>query len=176
LYFFNGLEDINDVVTIIQPVLGWNSDYGSAWGIAAWNCCVNGATNEASPAHANQGDHIEGYVFPTCGATKTCSTWDIVIIDQENGNFSQMINTTSYGQTFNWAFGGVMEVYNIAQCSDYPASEESGTNFGITFYNQELTNYKGQRLTPAWKIGTASGLSPSCNYGGSQPKVITLTY
>ena len=25
LFFFPGLEDINDVVTIIQPVLGWNS-------------------------------------------------------------------------------------------------------------------------------------------------------
>ena len=30
--------------------------------------------------------------------------------------------TSSFGQTFNWAFGGVLEVYNVAQCSDYPPS------------------------------------------------------
>jgi len=36
LYFFPGLEDINNVVTILQPVLGWNSDYANAWGIASW--------------------------------------------------------------------------------------------------------------------------------------------
>ncbi len=39
LYFFNGLEDINDVVSIIQPVLGWNGNGLSNWSIAAWNCC-----------------------------------------------------------------------------------------------------------------------------------------
>ena len=47
LFYFPGLEDINDVVTIIQPVLGWNSDFASAWGIASWNCCENGTTYEA---------------------------------------------------------------------------------------------------------------------------------
>jgi hypothetical protein len=44
LYYFPGLEDFKDVVTIIQPVLGWNSDYPSAWGIASWNCCKSGTT------------------------------------------------------------------------------------------------------------------------------------
>lgn len=54
-------------MTIIQPVLGWNSDYGSAWGIAAWNCCVNGQVNESTPSPVNAGDHLLGYVFAQCG-------------------------------------------------------------------------------------------------------------
>ena len=57
----------------------------------------------------------------TCGAgTKTCSSWDIVTYDVSNGNFSELLGTSNFGQTFNWAFGGVLEVYNIVQCGDYP--------------------------------------------------------
>jgi hypothetical protein len=53
LFYFPCLEDSNDVVTIIQPVLGWNADFPSAWGIASWNCCVSG-TNRRGHAAAGQ--------------------------------------------------------------------------------------------------------------------------
>jgi hypothetical protein len=181
VYLFNGLEDINDVVTIIQPVLGWNSDYASAWGIASWNCCVNGAVNEAPPEPASSGDLIYGYMFDTCKAgTLSCSSWDIVTWDLTNGKFSQLTNTSSYGQTFNWAFGGVLEVYNIVQCGDYPngpADAYSGAGPAIHFYNQGLFNDKFKKIAaPAWKIGVATGLSPSCSYSGTLPKEVILTY
>jgi hypothetical protein len=176
VYLFNGLEDINDVVTIIQPVLGWNSDYASAWGIAAWNCCESGTVYEATPAPVNPGDHLEGYVFMNCGAgTKTCSSWDIVIWDRQNGNFSELLDTSNFGQTFNWAFGGVLEVYNIAQCGDYPPPDYAG---GIGFNNQSVLNDKFIPIaSPAWKVtNLSSGLTPQCNYGGSLPKQVILTY
>ena len=175
VYLFNGLEDINDVVTIIQPVLGWNSDYASAWSIAAWNCCVNGNVNEATPAHANPGDHLEGYVFMNCSAgTRVCSSWDIVILDTENGSFSELLDTSNFGQQFNWAFGGVLEVYNIAQCSDYPPPDYAG---GIGFTNQSVLNAQFVSITPNWKVTNASsGLTPQCSYGGSLPKQVVLTY
>lgn len=175
VYLFNGLEDINDVVTIIQPVLGWNSDYAGAWSIAAWNCCVNGGVNEATPAHANPGDHLEGYVFMNCSVgTKVCSSWDIVVLDTENGAFSELLDTSNYGQQFNWAFGGVLEVYNIAQCTDYPPADYAG---GIGFTNQSVLNASFVSLTPNWKVtNSSSGLTPQCNYGGSTPKQVVLTY
>jgi len=82
LYFFPGLEDIDDVVTIIQPILGWNSDYASAWGIASWNCCVSGTTYEAKPQRVSSGDTILGYMFDTCAAGMlSCTSWDIVTSD-----------------------------------------------------------------------------------------------
>ena len=181
VFFFNGLEDINDVVTIIQPVLGWNDDYASAWGIASWNCCVNGAVNEGTPLPVSSGDLIYGYMFDTCKAgTKSCSSWDIVTWDLTIGDFSELIDTSSYGQTFNWAFGGVLEVYNIVQCGDYPDGVDDGYYGGgpaINFYNQGLFNDKFVQIAkPAWKIGVASGLSPSCSYGGSLPEQVILTY
>jgi len=175
VYLFNGLEDYTNDLTIIQPVLGWNSDYSAAWGIAAWNCCYNGDVWEATPATVNPGDHLEGYVFNNCSdGTKTCTSWDIVIVDEQNGHFSQLIDTPNNGQTFNWAFGGVLEVYNISQCSDFPNPDYAG---GIGFTNQSLLNDNFDVLTPGWKVyNISSGLTPQCNYGGSVPKQIVLTY
>lgn len=176
VYLFNGLEDINDVVTIIQPVLGWNSDYAGAWGIAAWNCCYSGGVWEGTPAKTYPGDHLEGYVFMNCSAgIKNCDSWDIVIVDDQSGAFSELLDAPNYGQVFNWAFGGVLEVYNITQCSDYPPPDYAG---GIGFTNQSLLNDKFAVIkTPAWKVTNLSaGLTPQCNYGGSLPKQIVLTY
>jgi len=181
VYLFNGMEDINDVVSIIQPVLGWNSDYADAWGIASWNCCVNGNVNEATPTPVSSGDLIYGYMFDTCSAgTETCSTWDIVTWDLTSGKFSELLDTSNYGQTFNWAFGGVLEVYNIVQCGDYPngpADSYSGGGPAIHFYNQALFNDKFVQIAqPKWEVSAASGLTPSCSYGGSLPEEVTLTY
>ncbi len=178
LYFFNGLEDINDVVSIIQPVLGWNGNGLGGWSIAAWNCCPSGTTNEATPQSVNPGDQIEGYNFSTCSAgTRTCPTWDVVALDDQNGKFSQLIDTPNEGQTFNWAFGGVLEVYNITQCSDYPAGEASGYSGAIGFHDQIVLNSKYVKITPAWTVtNLTSGLTPQCNYGGSLPKQVILNY
>ncbi|HXO31258.1 MAG TPA: hypothetical protein VN901_02770 [Candidatus Acidoferrales bacterium] len=173
VYLFNGLEDYSDVVTIIQPVLGWNSDYASAWGIASWNCCVTGTAYEATPKPVNSGDLILGVLIDTCApGTKSCASWDIFTLDVTTGAESELLNTSSFGQTFNWAFGGVLEVYNIAQCGDYPA------NGSINFYDQGLYNDKFVRIaSPGWKVANlSSGLTPQCGYGGELPREVILNY
>jgi len=182
LFYFTGLEDANNVVTILQPVLGWNSDYASAWGIASWNCCENGTTYEATPQHANPGDTILGYIFQNCnaGTTKTCTSFDVVTQDLQSGNYSALTNTSNFTQTFNWAFGGVLEVYNIAKCSDYPNNPNgfTGGTHTINFDALGLYNWKGQLVAaPAWTLNLwATGLTPQCNYNGSTPSSVTIDY
>jgi hypothetical protein len=181
VYFFPGLEDIKDVVTIVQPVLGWNSDYKDAWGIASWNCCESGTTYEAPPQHASPGDTILGYMFDTCAAgTLTCTKWDIVTWDLQSGKFSELLNTSNFKQTFNWAFGGVLEVYNIKQCSDYPnqPNGDTGGSHALTFGELLLYNDKFQQIAnPAWSISNiSSGLTPQCSYGGKLPQQVTLDF
>lgn len=173
VYLFNGLEQYSGDVTIVQPVLGWNSDYGSAWGIASWNCCKKGTVQESSPEPVNPGDQIEGFVYNNCSAgTKKCGSWDITIRDVQNGNFTTL-STSNFSQTFNWAFGGVVEVYALSQCSDYPPSGVGG----IGFFNQSLWNDQFVSITPAYTVTNVSGgLSPQCNYGGSLPKQVFLKY
>jgi len=173
VYLFPGVEDYADVVTIIQPVLGWNADYAGAWGIASWNCCVSGTVYESSPVRVNVGDTIEGYMWQTCGAgVLSCATWDVVSYDVTSGNWTWLSNTSSHGQTFNWAFAGALEVYNVSRCSDYPP------NGSIAFYNLALYNDSYNKINnPGWSVSNwSSGLTPQCSYGGSTPEQVNLTY
>lgn len=112
-------------------------------------------------------------MFDTCAAgTLSCPSWDIVTWDLTSGNFSELLNTSSQGQTFNWAFAGALEVYNITQCGDYPS------NGSISFDNLGLYNDKFVKIAnPAWKVtNLSSGLTPQCGYGGSLPKQAILSY
>jgi hypothetical protein len=173
VYLFPGMEDYADVVSIIQPVLGWNSDYASAWGIASWNCCVSGHVFEATPHKVNPGDTIYGAMWDTCAAgTLSCPTWDILTEDLSTGVWSEMLNTSSYGQTFNWAFAGALEVYNIAVCGNYPPS--SSTSFhNLYLYNDAFSLI----ASPNWSVSNVSGgLTPQCGYGGNMQQQVTLTY
>ncbi len=181
LYYFPGLEQLNNVVTILQPVLGWNSDFTSAWGVASWNCCEHGTTYEATPQHASPGDTILGYIYDTCAAgTLSCSSWDVVTWDLQSGKYSELLNTSSFKQTFNWAFGGVLEVYNLKQCGDYPNTPNgfNGGTHSISFNEIGLYNDKLQQITnPAWSITYwAKQSSPQCSYGASVPQQVILNY
>jgi hypothetical protein len=182
LYFFPGLEDTPDVVTILQPVLGWNADYPSEWGIASWNCCEKGTTYEATPQHASPGDTILGYMFDTCPAgTVTCSSWDVYTLDLQNGKSSELVKTSNFKQTFNWAFGGVLEIYNVKQCSDYPnqPNGDTGGSNALSFGELLLYNDKFQQITnPAWSFtkSVLNSATPQCGYGGSAPQQVILRF
>jgi uncharacterized repeat protein (TIGR03803 family) len=163
VYFFPGLEDSHDVVSILQPVLGWNADFAGAWGVASWNCCPNGITTESSPVSVSSGDEIKGTIRDTCSAvTLSCSTWNVITEDVLTGGSTTLSHTPSEGQTFNWAFAGALEVYNLVQCSDYPP------NGALTFSDVALYDYNFDRISnPGWSItNDASGLTPQCGYGG----------
>jgi hypothetical protein len=180
LFFFPGLVDNNDVVTILQPVLGWNADFDSAWGIASWNCCVNGQLNESTPLPVSSGDQITGTITNLCQAPHTnehCQSWEVITTDitssilEGTPNDTQLLGTSSYGQTFNWAFGGALEVYNVAQCGDYPSSTR------LSFFGLYLYNYKFVQIDdPKWSNNVTSGLTPQCSYGGGPRTQITLDF
>jgi hypothetical protein len=173
LFFFPGLEDIDDVVTIVQPVLAWNADFPSAWGIASWNCCKSGTTYEAPAEPVSSGDTIVGSMSYTCSVpTRSCSSWVIVTSDLRNGKSSELIDTPSFGQAFNWAFGGVVEVYNLVHCTDYPSFYG-----GISFNWLGLYDDNFDRIAnPKWSIKLSSGLTPQCGYSGSLPNQVILTF
>lgn len=161
VYFFPGLEDTADngsnSYTILQPVLGWTN---GQWTIASWNCCYNGVQLYSSPKTVNPGDPIVGTISSTCAAgTLSCPTWNITT-NVAAGASTTLTNTSSYGQTFNWAFGGVLEAYDIAQCSDYPPS--GSLDFETSLYDNNLNGISN----PGWSaVNSYSGYTPQCNYG-----------
>ncbi len=174
LFFFPGLQDITAAATtILQPVLGWNADFKSAWGIASWNCCVSGTVQESQAQQVSSGDTIHGLIGCHTYLGGACTSWDITTSDLQNGKSSQMLDTPSTSPIFNWAFAGAVEVYNIQQCTDFPA------NGAITFNNIQLTSNVMVIPNATWAITNylAGGSTPQCSYGGqAAPLQATLTW
>ncbi len=184
IYFFPGLQDLNSnkTETILQPVVGWNAYYNNAWGIASWNCCVKNTVYVSTPEKAKTGDKIYGQVINQCKAgTLECGKWTVRTEDKTTGAYSDLFNESNFGQTFNWGFGSVLEVYNVAKCSDYPAGGKLEST-SVTFYNDKFQKISSPSwyLLKAWQLNSPPVKSPICNYGGyldnSSGSSQTLTY
>jgi len=163
-YFFPGIGNI------MQPVLGWGADYSTGWGIASWVCCSPAAESTAIPV--SPGDLISGTVTQNCGwGSSSCNSWIVSMTDVTTGQSTTLGAEPTQGDQ-NEAVGGVLEVYNIAQCSDYPPDGE--IIFNSTFYD-----YNGNLVSNLnWSGGASSTDSPQCNYSAhaATQSNIVLTY
>ncbi|NYF90062.1 hypothetical protein RBB79_10840 [Tunturiibacter empetritectus] len=171
LFFFPGLEDINDQQTsILQPVLGL---YGGQWTIASWNCCLSGIVVASPAVNVQTGDRIYGSMTNTCGTgTLSCATWNVLSVDLSTGQSTTLADTPSDRQVFNWAFGGVLEAYYVVRCDDYPP-DRTFTFEDVTLFDQKLRRVHD----PVWSSGAGSGISPRCGYGVSaESRRVTLHF
>ena len=159
IFFYPGFEDLGDAQTsILQPVIG--SYDGGQWSMASWNCCLAGTADESTPVAINPGDTIVGTTEMTCAAgTTVCATWNVITQDQTINQSTELTATPSDGQTFNWAFGGMLEVYNLDQCLDYPPDAS------ITLTSQLYDNSMNLIASPNWGLGNPSStVQPQCDY------------
>jgi hypothetical protein len=159
-------------------VLGWNDGQSGVgpWNIASWNCCPSGTANYSTPVTVNTGDVIQGIIKGTCKAgTQSCSTWNITTKDVTTGKQTVLKKTPSEGQTFNWAQSGVLEVYSISQCSDFPP--DGSIKFSkVALFDYNYKTIKNPGWTPMYWV--QQGVTdPWCNYGvTTTAKSATLTY
>jgi len=152
LYLFPGLEDYQNVVTILQPVLGWNGFGDNAWTITSWNCCKSGTTYHGNHVSVKAGDLIV-----TSMNNPSAQTWTIAAKDSsQSGSKSAVLKTSGYNQTFDWIFAGALETYGVSSCSQFPASGP------IAF--TKITPYIGGSVVsnPAWTIQGSTGSPGSC--------------
>jgi uncharacterized repeat protein (TIGR03803 family) len=164
LFFFPGFEDTNDTISILQPVLQYGvscAGGGNYWAIASWNCCISNNSYVSPLVNVSPGDSISGSITSTCkqGAT-SCPTWNVVTKDNKTGGTTTLPLTPSEGQVWNWAFGGVLEVYNVVRCSDYPARNQ-GVAFKVQLYDDNLKLISYPNWIPSW----ATGVTPFCGFG-----------
>ncbi|WP_199152974.1 hypothetical protein [Chromobacterium sp. ASV23] len=174
VYFFPGLQDTNNVQSILQPVLGWNAFNDNRWTIASWNCCQDGAVNYSTPQNVASGDLIVGTVRNNCAAgTRTCTSWNINTQDISRNVSSALNQTSNYGQTFNWAFGGVLEVYGVSRCDDYPRDG------AMSFTSIQLLDINKKPITRSASLGWRANVlqQAGCNLNASaSPSVANLSY
>lgn len=122
VYFFPGLEDAQHVQTIVQPVLGWNAFNDGGWTIASWNCCLSGQTWHSPAVAVDSGVTLFGSVSGSNCDGSVCADWTILTRDPANDH-DTTLNTSGYGQAFDWVFGAVLEAYGISQCGELPQSQ-----------------------------------------------------
>ena len=170
LFFFPGLEDINDANTsILQPVLQW---VGGQWSIVNWNCCLNGITTHSAAANVRPNDQILGTVTETCiEGTLSCATWNVTSMDLNTGVSTSLLLTPSQGQVFNWAFGGVMEPYYVVSCNDYPANTHE--SYHVVLFDK----FFNPVVDPIWNKSVNKTQTPQCGYAVT-PKnyIVSLAY
>lgn len=160
-YFFPGFEDLEAVQTIVQPVLGWNAFNDNGWTIASWNCCLNGETWHSPPIAVQAGVTLEGRVTGSNCTGSVCTDWTIVTSDPANSH-DTTLNTSGYGQVFDWVFGAVLEAYGISQCGELPASGvEEFSRITVRALRPSASGGAGQG--PAWDP-TIIPSSPNCGY------------
>jgi len=183
LFFFPALAHSDSTPPseepIIQPVLGWDDGQPGVgpWNIASWNCCPAGMTWNSTPVTVNSGDQIQGLVMSACGAAivQSCSRWSITTQDVTTGGSTTLNITYPSLMNFPWGLSGVLEVYYIYQCSDFPPDGS------ITFSNVALfDNYFRRIASPGWSpelFVTLGQTTPWCNYGATvTDTTATLTY
>jgi hypothetical protein len=152
LYFFPGLEDAQDVVSILQPVLGWDGYGSNNWTIASWNCCKSGTTYVGNNVVVKSGDVIYGTMVNTGG-----QNWTIAATDQTNTSLpSATLKTQGYSQTFDWVFAGALETYGVSSCSQFPSKSP------ITF--SKIKAYVGGQVVsnPGWNIQPGTNKETAC--------------
>jgi hypothetical protein len=161
VYFFPGLEDLESVQTIVQPVLGWNAFNDSRWTIASWNCCLDGETWHSAPIAVDAGVTLEGRVSSSSCSGNLCEDWSILTRDPVNDH-DTTLNTSGYGQAFDWVFGAVLEAYGISQCGELPASGvEEFTRIIVGALHQPSNGRFGLHQT--WEP-TLIASAPNCSY------------
>jgi hypothetical protein len=191
IYLFPGLQDYHtnlSNLTILQPVLGWNVvspplhlNFPNVWTLSSWNCCVNGTVQHSTFIPTAAGHTIFGVMVCTRPGAPRCGSFNVNTFDQTTGKMTELKQTSSFGQYFNWAFAGALEVYNVSKCSDYPGGSKGSTEFYyLGLYDDELRPVT-QGWVP-WKEWEGPPIvSPVCNYkisGGFKDGLpqITLSY
>jgi hypothetical protein len=157
LYYFPGLEDGQNVITILQPVLAWNGFSDSKWTVTNWNCCKSGTTFHGSTIAAATGDKIKTSMQGSGCSGDSCPNWRIVSTNNSSGQ-STTFDTQSYGQRFTWYFGGAKEAYFVTQCTHFPS------NGSIKFSGLHVYDMSGADSTPSNWSNFVSGGAPLCNY------------
>jgi hypothetical protein len=190
IYLFPGMQDYHTGLkdlTILQPVLGWNVVYPAqginlpnVWSLSSWNCCVKGAVQHSPAITTAAGHTIFGVMVCTHPDAPRCGSFNVNTYDETAGTMTELRQTSSFGQYFNWAIAGALEVYNISQCSEYPG----GTKGSIEFYDLGLYDNGLHPVTQGWvkeKVWIAQHDTPVCGYdvsGGFKDGIpqITLSY
>jgi hypothetical protein len=142
VFLFPGMRP-GDGSSVLQPVLQWGNGT-PAWEAASWSCAAisGGPCPHSEYISVSPGDEIYGEIAGTnCTADGHCS-WAITTTDKTTGKTTTL--NSADDKSYVLLFGGVLESYDIQQCSDYP------TNGSASFSDVKFYDGQGNLLTPSF--------------------------
>ncbi|MGA9838409.1 MAG: hypothetical protein WBQ26_13945 [Gemmatimonadaceae bacterium] len=155
LYTFPAIEDPS---YILQPVLQWgynNSFGGNYWSFTNWWVGAHVLGYSASIVYPNPGDSLRGRIVPiTCGGGG-CD-WELYSIDKTLRDTTIMTGA-DFDDDFKNGYGGVLEVYGLTNCGQFPWG-------GLKFTSIALYQDNGI-ITPSWGPEVDTSSSPQCGFG-----------
>jgi hypothetical protein len=144
IFLFNALEDSTGG-NIIQPVLSHGCEYDRfhcQWQIASWygGNYWGGNYYHSTPQSVNAGDTLYGRMYAHQNDCNGGCLWTIYT-SSSNGAATQIsVHTTLPWQ---WIFSGVLEVYNVDNCAQYPGGH-------AYFWNLHVRDWSGADRTPGY--------------------------
>jgi hypothetical protein len=172
VFLFNGIQPSGSS-WIMQPVLQWGNNGsfgGNYYTLASWFVGPEGSgiAYVSNPMNVNPGDYLWGLTLQT-GITDRGLSYQVIADDISIGN-SSVLNVTTHGLHWVWAFAGVLEAYNVTSCSQYPLPLGGGpeeTHFrqtAVAHGYPALEFYNTQNFYSAEYDYFGSG-GPQCNFG-----------
>ncbi|MGB9197529.1 MAG: hypothetical protein WCB53_11460 [Terriglobales bacterium] len=127
IYLFNGLEPSSEN-SIMQPVLqyGDNGAFGGEYySFASWLVGPKGSgiAFYSTPYVVSTNDYLLG-ISQQNGVTDNTLSYFVNSHDTNTGQ-SSVLNITTQGLHWVWAFAGVLEAYNVTSCSQFPPNDVS---------------------------------------------------
>ncbi len=166
IYLWLGLQPTSTGGTgglpLVQPVLQWG--YGGSqnyWAIDSWYCDPTNNCYASSSVATSAGSTITGTLTGSSCSSGACK-W---LIQTSDGTHTTNLQYTSTTPLY-WMDGAVLEVWNVIQCSDYPAEKTGGTTFG----SFSITDANSNSVTPSWSgtVDQNDGCNENYNISGTQ--------
>lgn len=187
LFLWLGLAPA-DGSTVIQPVLQWGSSAaggGAFWAMANWYIDSSGNAFFSTPQQVNAGDHIAFTVilnFGNAGCNADGTNCNYLVQWEDHSVAQPTLVSQEFDalpNSYQWAFPGVLEAYNVVQCSDYPDGSSGVSTFGHVLMSEPdgFTDSRQEEplgFNPS-PVVTAN-LSPACNYAASAMATGTQGY
>jgi len=171
IYLFNGMED-STFAWILQPVLQYGVGYaggGNYWVVASW---LVGSSAYFSPLEGvNPGDSLTGYTKMTGDSGGTLD-FKIQATDNTTGAYS-WLDASSTGLQWTWALAGVLEAYNINECSNFPKSGDAV--FSKTVLDHGYPKFEALK-PPKWGASYWNYGGPSCSFHVTPGSTSTLKF
>jgi hypothetical protein len=168
IYMFIGTQHcVCATANIIQPVIQWG--YGSSngggpfWGLASWYVTISGSYFVSKLIHINAGDMVVGLIKQTGKSCGSSCDWNIKGTDATLGTSTTLKVTGLDQQADDFV---TLEVYNLAHCSDYPASGQT------TFTSLQVNSH----AVSAWSLNVLQNDGCHEKVTSLNPSTVTLYY